>query len=70
MKLTAGNRLKLREAHKNLDVLMKAFNKHVLIDRKVARSLMRNLENIRSAVSEIELDFHQRLIEEVEERDQ
>jgi len=69
MILTVRNRLKLRNAQKNLNMLIKAFDKHELIDRKIARSLMKNLENIHSAVSDIELDFHQRLIEEVEERD-
>ncbi len=69
MRLTDGDRMKLQDAHVNLNVLIKAFDTHELIDRKIARSLMRNLEKIRSAVAELELDFHQRLIEEVEERD-
>lgn len=67
MRLTVRNRTKLRDAHKNLAVLLKAFSKHDLIDRKLARSLMRNLEKVQSAVSDIELDFHQRLIDEAEE---
>jgi hypothetical protein len=65
MRLTDGDRMKLKDAHTNLNVLIKAFNNTNLIDRKIARGLMRNLEKIRSAVAELELEFHYRLIDEV-----
>jgi hypothetical protein len=64
MRLTDGDRIKLHDAHKNLSVLINVFRSTKKVDRKIARGMMRNLEKVRSAVSELELEFHQRLIEE------
>lgn len=64
MRLTDGDRVKLHEAHANLNVLINVFRSNEGVDRKIARGMMKNLEKVRSAVSELELEFHQRLIEE------
>lgn len=66
MRLTDGDRMKLNVACENLYVLINVFRRNKGVDRKIARGLMKNLAKVQSAVSELELEFHQRLIEEVE----
>ncbi len=64
MRLTDGDRMKLHDAHTNLNMLINVFRRHKGVDRKIARGLMRNLQKVQSAVSELELEFHRRLIDE------
>ena len=64
MRLTDGDRMKLHDAYKNMNALISVFKKNKRVDRKIAKGLMRNLARVQSAVSELELEFHCRLIEE------
>jgi hypothetical protein len=66
MRLTDGDREKLHTAYKSMNVLMSVFNNNTRVDRRLARGLMKNLEKVQSAVSELELEFHRRLIDETE----
>ncbi|UCG78306.1 MAG: hypothetical protein JSV21_00250 [Nitrospirota bacterium] len=64
MRLTNSDIKKVQEAHDNLSALIKAVRGNNSIDRKAVRGVMKNLEIIRSAAGELELDFQQRLLEE------
>lgn len=70
MRLTDGDRVKLHDAYKNLNALISVFRQNKRVDRKIVRGLMKNLAKVQSAVSELELEFHRRLIDETKECEQ